>query len=303
MFSIKHNIPLAPFSTFHIGGNARELAEVRSPKDLIEVVSWAKKKNKHYKLFAGGSNVVFPDEGIDGLVIRIMGGSLQRKDRMIVADSGVLLADLVATTNNHGLQGMEKLVGILGTVGGAIVGNAGAYGATITDKLVWVEIWDSINVKRLSRDECRFSYRESIFKHSSILLLRIAFELPPSDSTSLQKSSEEILTLRLAKYKPGLRCPGSFFKNIPAESLSADQRVRIGKQNIVWGKVPAGYLLDQVGARGMRRGGICIADFHGNLFINEGGGIAKDVKKLATVLKKSVYDKFGVRLEEEIRYF
>lgn len=299
---IQKNIPLAPLSTFNIGGNAREFVEVNSPLELMEAVSWARGKNNPYKVFAGGSNVVFPDRGIDAVVIRIIGGSIETKGREMVSDAGVLLSDLVTAANKKGLKGVETLVGIPGTVGGAVVGNAGAYGNTISDYLKHVEVWDGTSAKKLLRKECGFSYRESIFKHHRLFVLRAVFNFTPSDSSVLQKTSREILSLRLAKYKPGLRCPGSFFKNIPAELLTAYQLKKIGQEHVVWGKVPAGYLLDQVGARGMKVGGIRIADFHGNLFINEGNGTAKEVKKLASVLKKKVYERFEVRLEEEIRY-
>ena len=299
---VQKNVPLASLSTFNIGGKAREFVEVKTPEELVKVVFWAKQKNKKYRIFAGGSNVLFPDEGIGALVIRIIGGSIDTVGRKIVSDAGVLLSDLVTHANKKGLKGVEKLVGIPGTVGGAVVGNSGAYGNTISDHLKYVEVRDGIRVKKINRKECGFSYRESIFKHNKLLVLRVVFALTPSETSALQKTSREILTLRLAKYKPGLKCPGSFFKNIPVTLLNVRQLKKIGQDHAVWGKVPAGYLLDQIGARGMQVGNIRIADFHGNLFVNEGKGTAKDVKKLATVLKKRVSERFRVELEEEIRY-
>ena len=299
---IQQDVPLAQLSTFNIGGNAREFIEVKTPEGLIEVTTWAKQKDKKYKIFAGGSNVLFPDEGIDVLVIRIIGGSIKTNNSEIVCDAGVLLSDLVTLENKKGLKGVEKLVGIPGTVGGAVVGNAGAYGAAISDHLKYLQVWDGKCVKKINKKECGFLYRESIFKHNKLLVLRVVFALTPSETSALQKTSREILTLRLAKYKPGLKCPGSFFKNIPVKLLTVRQLKKIGQDYAVWGKVPAGYLLDQIGARGMQVGNIRIADFHGNLFVNEGKGTAKDVKKLATVLKKRVSERFRVELEEEIRY-
>ena len=300
---IQQDVPLAQLSTFNIGGNAHEFVEVKTPEELIEVTTWAKQKDKKYKIFAGGSNVLFPDEGIGALVIRIIGGSIDTVGRKIVSDAGVLLSDLVTHANKKGLKGVEKLVGIPGTVGGAVVGNAGAYGAAISDQSKYVQVWDGKCVKKINKKECGFLYRESIFKHNKLLVLRVVFALTPSETSALQKTSREILTLRLAKYKPGLKCPGSFFKNIPVTLLNVRQLKKIGQDHAVWGKVPAGYLLDQIGARGMQVGNIRIADFHGNLFVNEGKGTAKDVKKLASLLKNHVEKHFGVRLEEEIQYF
>ena len=116
-------------------------------------------------------------------------------------------------------------------------------------------------------------------------------------------TSKKIIAMRLKKYKPGLPCPGSFFKNIPAATLSEEILKNIPKEKIIHGKVPTGYLLEAVGARGMKCGGVYIADFHGNLIINQGKGTAKDVKKLADLLRSKVREKFGITLEEEVRYF
>jgi UDP-N-acetylmuramate dehydrogenase len=109
--------------------------------------------------------------------------------------------------------------------------------------------------------------------------------------------------MRLEKYKPNLKCPGSFFKNILVEDLTKKILKNIDESKIVEGKIPAGYLLELVGAKGMRSGGVEIASFHGNLFINKGGGTAKDVMRLARLLKTRVKKKFDINLEEEIRYF
>ena len=107
----------------------------------------------------------------------------------------------------------------------------------------------------------------------------------------------------MKKYKPGLKCPGSFFKNVLVRDASQRTLKLIDKIKIIKSKIPTGYLLEEVGAKGMRRGGIKIADFHGNLFINEGAGTARDVKELAKELKKRVRDHFGIELEEEVMYF
>ena len=119
----------------------------------------------------------------------------------------------------------------------------------------------------------------------------------------LEKISYDIIKTRLKKYKLGLRCPGSFFKNVLVKEVSEKSLKLISQNKIIEGKIPAGYLLEEVGAKGMRVGGIQIADFHGNLFINTGLAKAVDVKKLAKILKNRVKKKFGIVLEEEIRYF
>lgn len=224
--------------------------------------------------------------------------------REITVDAGVLLSDLVAKSIETGkISGLQSLSGIPGTVGGAVVGNAGAYGHSISEVVEKVEIWNGKLRRWLTKNDCEFSYRESIFKKKPYLVLRVICKLQQGSADQLRIISEEIITLRQKKYKPGLKCPGSFFKNVLVQDIDKKSLDMIDQSIIIDGKIPAGYLLSEVGARGMKVGNIEIADFHGNLFINRGGGLARDVKKLAEILKSKVKDKFGIMLEEEIRYF
>lgn len=119
----------------------------------------------------------------------------------------------------------------------------------------------------------------------------------------LEAKSREIIQMREKKYKPGIRCPGSFFKNVLVKDVSKKSLALVDASKIIDGKIPAGWLLEQVGAKRMREGGVYIADFHGNLLVNDGKGTEKDVRKLARKLKEMVKAKFGIELEEEIRYF
>lgn len=301
--NIQKNITLAPLTTFGIGGIAKEYIQVRSLYELIELVRRLKGENKRFKVFAGGSNVVFPDSGLDDLLIQILGGEIRITEENMMVDGGVLLSDVVFSSIGAGLSGVEYLSGIPGTIGGAIVGNAGAYGHSISEVVEKVEIFDGEKRYWINKDECIFSYRESIFKHKPYLILRVILKFEQGDKEELERISKEIIKKREMKYHPGIRCPGSFFKNIIASDLKGAQLNNINKNKIVYGKVPAGYLLEEVGAKGMKVGGIEIADYHGNLFINEGNGTASQVKQLANILKQKVWERFGIALSEEIRYF
>ena len=132
--------------------------------------------------------------------------------------------------------------------------------------------------------------------------MRAEFKLKKGDKKVLAKKSREIIKVRSEKYNPNLRCPGSFFKNVLISDVSRVTLARIDKQKIRAGKIPAGYLLEAVGAKGRRVGGIYVADFHGNLLINDGHGTYRDVRLLAAKLKKLVQKKFGIELDEEVRY-
>ncbi|MBI3379339.1 UDP-N-acetylmuramate dehydrogenase [Candidatus Gottesmanbacteria bacterium] len=302
-FHFQQNVSLAPFSTFHIGGTARQFISVQNPDELLEIIQWANENKIEYKVFAGGSNVVFPDKGLDCLVIQILGGYIKRQENKFIVDAGMLLMDVVSESIDYGLAGLENLSGIPGTIGGAVVGNAGAYGHSISEVVEKVEIWDGKEKRLLTNSECNFSYRESIFKEKPFLVLKVTCKLEKVDSNRLKTISADIIRMREKKYRPGIKCPGSFFKNILTSEIDKDALGRIDTNKIVFGKMPAGFLLEEVGAKGMQVGGIKIADFHGNLFINTGGGTAADVKKLAGILKQKVKEKFGIVLEEEIRYF
>lgn len=301
-FKVKKEVPLSSLSTFAIGGNVKELIEVISPAALIEAASYLDKRHKPYKVFAGGTNIVFPDQGLD-LAIRIFGGKINVDSSTITVDAGVLLSEVVSSSINNGLAGLEQLSGIPGTVGGGVVGNAGAYGRSIAQVVDKVEIWDGKKRFWLSRQQCQFKYRHSLFKEKPLLVLKTSFIFQKGNTDKLKQVSKEIIRLREKKYPPGLKCPGSFFKNILVENLSSGSLSLIDKSKIIDGKISAGYLLEKVAAKGMQTGDIKVSDFHGNLLINCGKGKAEQVKRLALILKEKVYQKFKIQLEEEIRYF
>jgi UDP-N-acetylmuramate dehydrogenase len=300
---VRKDVPLAPLSTFHIGGRAELFCEVASPEELIAAVRWAEDKRRPYKILGSGSNVVFPDSRLKGFLIRIADGKLRFQGRTCVVDAGVPLGEVIEGAIRRGLRGLETLSGIPGTIGGAVVGNAGAYGHSISEVVDRVEIWDGRRRRFLTRRQCAFEYRESIFKEKPFVLLRAFLQFWRGNARTLRRTSRDIIARREKKYRPGLRCPGSFFKNVLAKTVSQSSLARVDGSKIIDGKIPSGYLLEEVGAKGMRVGGIVVAGFHGNLFINDDKATARDVRSLARVLRKRVQQRFGIQLEEEIRYF
>ncbi len=263
---ILENVSLAPYTTLGVGGPARYLVEVRTVAETREAVGLKEK----WVVIAGGSNLLISDDGYDGLII---------VNRM--PGSGMMLNDLVDQMNGRGLAGMECLAGIPGTVGGAVYGNAGAYGQTISDHLKGVTTLSGYWPK----EKCGFGYRESIFKKNKEIILEVDFDLPKGDKEALTAKSHEIRELRKKKYPPDMRCPGSFFMNLWVEGR----------------KVAAGYFLEQVGAKGRRLGGAAVADYHGNLIYNAGGAKAAEIWELARQLQEEVQKKFGVALVPEVQ--
>ncbi len=302
---IKRNYPIAHLSTFKIGGRASYFCEVKNDKELLEAIGAAKKLKLPYKLIAGGSNILFPDGVLNCFLIKIKklssGPAIKINGNKIMADAGTGLMAVVKTAVSRGLRGLETLSGIPGTIGGAVVGNAGAYGHSVSEVVEKVEIWDGKKKRWLKNKDCRFGYRHSIFKEKPWIVLRLVLKLKKGNSGELKKISQDILKIR-SKYK-GICCAGSFFKNVPVKDAPIKSLKLIPPEKITGGKISVGYLLEQVGAQGMKIGKIKVADFHCNFIINTGSGRACDVKKLAQILKNRVKKKFGLALKEEVRYF
>jgi UDP-N-acetylmuramate dehydrogenase len=304
---IEENVDIKPHTTFGVGGSARYFVEVDNSKDLVEAIKFSKNSKITHVIIAGGSNLVFGDGLLDMLIIKLnnppnIKGAVSLEKKTVTCDAGVKLMDLIDWSISRGLSGLESLSGIPGSVGGAIVGNAGAYGQTISGPLIEVEIFDGENIRTLFKEDCGFTYRDSIFKNKPWIVLSAKYSFTEDDARVLQKKSREIIETRNKKYTPGIKCPGSFFKNILIENIPTASLKHLPKDRDYFGKVPAWFFLDQVGAKGMKEGGIEIASFHGNLLMNTGGATFKDVINLADKLKKLVKDKFGIELEEEVRY-
>ncbi len=325
MSKIISDFPMSKITTLQIGGPAREFLVVKTDDKLIETIQSAKKEKKDFLVIGGGSNLLVSDEGVNKLVIKnevsgitlhpparshLRGGNqLNSRGHLgggqngvkLTVKSGTPLQELVDFSVEHGLSGLQKLTGIPGTIGGAVYGNAAAYGQTISEYITEVTAFDGANIKKLTNEECNFSYRDSVFKRNGFIILEITFQLTPADPEELKKESAEILEKRLAKYKPGILCPGSFFKNVLIENLTEEQKKLIPPERDYYGKVPAWFFLDEVGARGDKKGQIKIADFHGNLFMNLGGGAADDFYKLAKHYAERVKEKFNIKLEPEVQ--
>ena len=322
---IINNYPLSRVTTLEIGGPAKKFVSAKTEDELIGSIKFAKENGLEFLIIGGGSNLLVSDEGVDKLVIKnaisgiemhtpgvspkVLPGSHPGGGTMLKVKSGTLLQDLVDFTISNGLSGLQKLTGIPGTVGGAVYGAAGAYGQEIIDHLTHIVILSPVieygvnsakNLITLSKDECGFGYRDSSFKKNGLIILEITFQLDKGNPEELKKEAEEILNKRLLKYPKGIKCPGSFFKNILADTLPEDILSSV-REKIIYGKLSAGVLLEEVGAKGDSLDGIAIASYHANLFINKGGGKAKDFYALAKKYWEKVYQKFGIRLEPEVQ--
>ena len=215
-------------------------------------------------------------------------------------DAGAVLQDLVDRTIDAGLRGLETMTGIPGWVGGAIYGNAGAYGHSIQECVESVRFFDGSETRELGANELKFTYRTSIFKaRKDWVVLDAVLKLNQAGAAELRSTADGILKIRNEKYPPTMKCAGSIFKNLLAAELPAG--VRVPEKIVREGKVPSAYFLEAAGAKGLAIGGLRVADYHANLIYNEGGGTARDLWHLIETLKAGVSEKFGIRLEEEVQ--
>lgn len=307
--NLKKKEAIAPYTTFQIGGRAAWLVQVEDPIDLIAAVQIAKNEKIKYCVIAGGSNVLFPNKPYSGLVVVYRKKDCLLPDlvigrKKIICPASIYLDKFIQLATEQGWAGLEKLSWIPGTVGGSVFGNAGAYGQSIGEMVDSVEIFDGKVRRWISGQECRFGYRESIFKKKSWLVLNVAFkrhQVTNPKLVSLKESRAKVISDRQKKFYEDIKCPGSFFKNVLAKKVSKKSLKLVDPAKIIDGKIPAGYLLETVGSKGMRVGGVYVADFHGNLILNDGTATYAQVEKLAAKLKKLVNNRFGIQLEKEVR--
>jgi len=293
------NVLLNSLTRFGIGGPARILADASTEDALIAAASIHEK----VALIGGGSNLVADDAGFPGVVLRYTANRIQIDGPIVHVAAGAVMQDLVDATVAAGLEGLHTMTGIPGWLGGAIYGNAGAYGHSIHEFVESVRFFDGLEVREIGNAACEFRYRESIFKrHKDWIVLDATLGLTPGDPTQLRAAADGILKIRNEKYPPTMRCAGSIFKNLLLAELPETVRAQVPDRVIREGKVPSAYFLELAGAKGMVLGGVQVADYHANLIYNAGGGTARQVRELVGTLKQRVLDRSGLILEEEVQY-
>lgn len=297
---VLENVPLSRYTRFGLGGPARRLVDASTPEELAAALHEA----GSHTLIGGGSNLVASDEGFSGTVIRYTASELEIEGSVVRVGAGVVLQNLVDATIDVGLEGLHTMTGIPGWVGGAVYGNAGAYGHSIHEFIEAVRYFDGAQVQEIGNAACEFRYRESVFKRrKDWVVLGATLRLAKAgDPVKVRAEADRILKIRNEKYPPDLRCAGSIFKNLILAELPESVREHVPKEVVREGKVPSAYFLEQVGAKGMFSGGIRVADYHANLIYNTGDGTAAQVRHLIEMLKSLVLEHYGLALEEEVQY-
>jgi len=301
--TVSRDTPLSAHTRFGIGGPADLYAETASPEAFIAALAAARSSGIPTMVIGGGTNLIVSDRGFRGIVLRYRAQNLFAANHRVIADAGAALQDLVDYTVAHGLKGLETLAGIPGSVGAAVYGNAGAYGHSLSERVVSVRFYDGATVRIFDNRECEFHYRESVFKqHKDWIIFSTQLLLEPGDAGLLRQTAAGIVNLRGEKFPVTMKCAGSIFKNLLLQDLPADVAAQVPASVVREGKVPAAWFLEQVGAKGMARGDIHVATYHANLIYNAGAGTAADLCGLIGELKVRVSGRFGIDLEEEVQY-
>lgn len=308
---IRRNVLLKEYTTFKIGGPAQYFFEAKSKQDIIEAVSWAKRKRLPFFILGGGSNLLVSDRGFNGLVIKIESvlrwadrpKLTQKQIQLVEIGAGVKLADLVKLSAKQGLTGFEWAGGIPeSTVGGAIRGNAAAFGNSMRDIVRSVEVFDvsDLTIKNFQLNDCKFFYKESIFKkNKNLIILSCILELKKGQKKEIEEKIKFILNYRKENHPMSFPSAGSVFKNVEASPGLFKMFPELAQFNEK-GVIPAAYLIEKCGLKGKKIGDVAVSPKHANFIVNLGGGRAEDVLKLISLIKKEVRKKFGIELQEEI---
>ncbi len=303
---VQTDVLLAKYTTFKIGGSAKYFFIANDNEDLVRAITFAKKLKIPGYVLGGASNVLVSDQGFDGLIIiNQTQDIIIKKDKRVVADAGVNLMSLVNKTAEEGLTGLEWGAGIPGTVGGAVRGNAGAYGGQMSDNLIGVEVMRGSKQFIMDKKNCGFGYRDSVFKHNNDLIITAEFQLQKGDKAQIQARIKEILTERKAKQPLEYPSAGCIFQNVIIDSSNEDrvnQITNLPQEYLERKKIPAAWLIEQVEMKGQRIGDAQVSDKHANFIVNLGKATANDVLQLISLVKMKVRDTYSIEMMEEIEY-
>jgi UDP-N-acetylmuramate dehydrogenase len=294
---------LAEYTRFGIGGPAEVYAETASVQAFVAAVKAVRASGLPTVVIGGGTNLIVSDGGFRGVVLRFTGSRVTAKGVCVTAEAGAVLQDVIDFAIARGLAGIETLSGIPGSLGAAVYGNAGAYGQSMAGVVGAVHFFDGECLRVFSNAECEFRYRESAFKRrKEWIVFSAEIQLAAGSAPALRARADEILAMRNAKFPPTMKCAGSIFKNLILAELPPAVAAQVPDAVVREGKVAAAYFLEQAGAKGLRRGGIHVADYHANLVYNAGGGTAAELREVIAELKRRVRERFALELEEEVQY-
>jgi len=277
------NEELKKYTTFKVGGPCKALVLINTKDLLLKVVNLLKENKEPFFVIGNGSNLLISDEGYEGYVLKLEGDFLEIKSRenTITAGAGAILSKVCTFAKDKELSGLEFAYGIPGTVGGAIVMNAGAYDGEMSFVVESVEMLKNDgSIKTYSNAEMGFSYRNSILKHEELIVLSVTYKLLKKDKEEILNKMNDFMERRRSKQPLNFPSAGSTFKR-PKDNF-------------------AGKLIMEAGLKGKRVGGACVSEKHAGFIVNDEGGSAKDISDLMCLVVKEVKEKYDIELEPEV---
>lgn len=333
---IRTDVPLAPFTTFRVGGPARFFAEAHTLSDVDDAIAYSRAHTLQLRPFGAGSNLLIPDDGIPGVVLKVAMGGIACEESgdtaLVTADAGAAWEEVVDSVTERELFGIENLAGIPGTVGGAVVQNIGAYGAELKDVFEYadaIEIATGVG-RRFDKAAAAFGYRDSFFKrHRGFVITSVTLRLMRHAAPNLsypdlarasaagvpcdtpQDIAHAVRAIRSAKFPHGIRegTAGSFFKNpVVSRDIAAALVLKFpGMPLFPQGervKVPLAWVLDQVlSLKGFSMGNARLYEKHPLIIVARAGARAEEIDALAREVEQRVFATLGLAIEREVETF
>lgn len=282
--NIKLNEPMKNHTSFKVGGNADIFIEPENVRELTEFIRYAKDNNIPFLIMGNGTNMLVSDHGISGAVIKLGNkiSSVEVVEDKVIAQCGAKLPEVVKVAAANSLSGLEFASGIPGSIGGAVAMNAGAYGYEMKDVIETVEVLDeNLEYKALQNKEMEFGYRKSAVWKNNYIVLGCTFKLKKGNKSEIMALIEKYTKERQSKQPLDMPSAGSVFKR------------------------PEGYytgkLIEDAGLRGMSIGGAQVSEKHCGFIVNKGDATARDIYNLIKHIQKTIYERFGVKLETEVK--
>lgn len=282
---VRYDEPLKNHTTFKIGGNCIALIEPREVSDIVETIKICRENSIKFFVIGNGSNLLVPDEGYNGVIIKLKSefSTIQVKDEYLIVNSGAKLSEVYTVAYENSLTGFEFASGIPGTIGGAIYMNAGAYGGEMKDIVESVEVLDLDNfeLRELKNEELEFSYRKSIIQRKNYIVTTIKLKLQKGNKEEINAVYENLRERRNSKQPLNFGSAGSTFKRPEGHFASK--------------------LIEDAGLKGYHINDAWVSEKHSGFVVNKGNASYKEVMELIEYVQKVVFEKFGVKLETEVR--
>jgi len=282
---VRYDEPLKNHTTFKIGGNCIALIEPREVSDIVETIKICRENSIKFFVIGNGSNLLVPDEGYNGVIIKLKSefSTIQVEGEYLIVNSGAKLSEVYTVAYENSLTGFEFASGIPGTIGGAIYMNAGAYGGEMKDIVESVQVLDLDNfeLRELKNEELEFSYRKSIIQRKNYIVTTIKLKLQKGNKEEINAVYEDLRERRNSKQPLNFGSAGSTFKRPEGHFASK--------------------LIEDTGLKGYHINDAWVSEKHSGFVVNKGNASYKEVMELIEYVQKVVFEKFGVKLETEVR--